>query len=202
MKFLRGYLSKNKRTYLPIFLIVNLLFLFVVTQQVQNSEITSVVQNINEGRTQVIGDKTEDSFDLVKVLRVVDGDTIVLETGETLRYIGIDAPEESRGQECFSRESTDKNKVLVLGKEVRLEKDVSEKDRFGRLLRYIWALSDSGQGDIFVNEQLVREGYATASTYPPDVKYSDLFKKAESEARENNRGLWGECGPGGSPGDI
>lgn len=121
------------------------------------------------------------------VTRVIDGDTIVLESGERVRYIGIDAPEISRGEQCFSQESKLKNKELVEGKQVRLEKDVSERDRYKRLLRYIYI------DDIFVNDYLVRQGYAKAYTYPPDVKYSSQFVEAEKEAREGSRGLWAGC---------
>ncbi|OGM60930.1 hypothetical protein A2955_03620 [Candidatus Woesebacteria bacterium RIFCSPLOWO2_01_FULL_37_19] len=131
------------------------------------------------------------------VTKVIDGDTIVLENGKTLRYIGIDTPEISQGKECFANESTQKNKELVLGKSVRLEKDVSETDRYGRLLRYVYVDPPSQEATarqgIYVNEYLVREGFANAATYPPDVKYSELFRNAEKEARENNRGLWGSC---------
>ena len=131
-----------------------------------------------------------------KVVKVVDGDTIVLEGGTTLRYIGIDTPEVSQGKECFAEDATKKNQELVEGKNVRLEKDVSEADRYGRLLRYVWVdLPSQGapaQG-IFVNESLVREGYATAATYPPDVKYQNQFNQAEREAKTNGRGLWSAC---------
>lgn len=137
---------------------------------------------------QVIGEQTGDVDNLVKVTKVIDGDTIVLDTSQTLRYIGIDAPEVSKGKNCFAEEATNKNKELVLGKEVRLEKDVSETDRYGRLLRYVYV------GNTFINETLVFEGYATAITYQPDVKYSELFGKAERQAREYKRGLWGRCG--------
>jgi len=122
----------------------------------------------------------------VLVTKVIDGDTIAIEGGEVVRYIGIDTPEGTK--ECFAKESTEKNKELVEGKTVRLEKDVSERDRYQRLLRYIWA------GQVFVNDYLVREGYATAISYPPDVNYQELFRDAEREARENNRGLWSVCG--------
>ncbi len=128
-----------------------------------------------------------------KVARVVDGDTIKLETGEVARYIGIDAPETvhpSKPVQCYGKEASDKNRELVEGKEVKLEKDVSETDKYGRLLRYIWL------GDILVNEYLVREGYAQSSTYPPDVKYQDRFIEAQRQAREEKKGLWGEvCDP-------
>lgn len=123
--------------------------------------------------------------ELLKVTKVIDGDTIVLENGAVIRYIGIDTPEIKKNRsECFGHEAKETNKKLVLEKVVRLEKDVSETDKYNRLLRYVWV------GDIFVNEYLVRQGYAHAVTYPPDVKYQELFRQAEKEARENNRGLW------------
>ncbi len=107
----------------------------------------------------------------VKVTRVIDGDTIeIFLDGKTekVRLIGIDTPE--KGKPYFN-EATEKTKELCLGKEVRLEKDVSEKDRYDRLLRYVYV------GDLFVNAELVKQGYASAYTYPPDVKYSELFRK-------------------------
>jgi hypothetical protein len=89
--------------------------------------------------------------------------------------------------ECFGQEASNKNKELVEGKRVKLEKDVSETDKYGRLLRYVWV------DDVFVNDYLVRQGYAYAYTYPPDVKYAEQFVQAQQEARENNRGLWAIC---------
>lgn len=124
----------------------------------------------------------------VTVRKVIDGDTIVLTDGRTLRYIGIDAPETGGGRtavECFSAESTARNRQLVEGKRVRLERDVSETDRYDRILRYVYL------GDVFVNEVLVRDGYATAYAYPPDVKYQETFRAAETAARSTGRGLWG-----------
>ncbi|MBI1833751.1 MAG: thermonuclease family protein [Candidatus Andersenbacteria bacterium] len=131
----------------------------------------------------------------VLVKRVIDGDTIELETGQTVRYIGIDTPETvhpSQPVGCFGKEASAKNTALVAGKRVRLEKDISETDRYGRLLRYVYV------GDTFVNDSLVRQGYANASSYPPDVKYQDQFRQAEQEARAAKRGLWGSCSSGSS----
>lgn len=131
----------------------------------------------------------------VKVVRVVDGDTIEIEDGQTVRYIGIDTPETVHPQkavECFGREASNKNKELVEGKFVQMEKDVSEVDKYGRLLRYIYV------DDIFINELLVKEGFAHASSYPPDVKYQDLINNAQSEAQSQNKGLWAGCN--GEPG--
>jgi len=123
----------------------------------------------------------------VRVTRVIDGDTIEIEGGQKVRYIGIDTPETvhpSEPIECFGKEASSKNNELVAGKKVRLEKDVSETDKYGRLLRYVWV------GDTFVNDCLVRQGYAKASSYPPDVKYQEQFRQAEQEARDAGRGLW------------
>lgn len=124
------------------------------------------------------------------VTRVIDGDTIEIEGGLKVRYIGIDTPEPvhpSKPIECYGQEASARNKQLVEGKVVELEKDVSETDRYDRLLRYIYV---DGQ---MVNELLVREGYAQVSTYPPDVRYADLFLAAQQEARDTNRGLWDAC---------
>ena len=127
----------------------------------------------------------------VTVTRVVDGDTVEVSfagTTYTVRYIGIDAPETvapNRPIEPYGREASSRNTELVLGKAVRLEKDVSETDKYGRLLRYVYV------GDLFVNAELVRGGYAQAISYPPDIKYQSLFLQLQNEARIAGRGLWG-----------
>lgn len=126
------------------------------------------------------------------VVRVIDGDTIeVVQNGVTytVRYIGIDTPETRGEVEPYGEEATEANRRLVEGKIVRLEKDVSETDRFGRLLRYVYV--EVGGEEVMVNTELVRLGYAMASTYPPDVKFAELFLSLEREAREEERGLWG-----------
>lgn len=123
----------------------------------------------------------------VKVTRVVDGDTVELENSEKVRYIGVDTPET---YECYYSEAKDKNKDLVEGEEVYLEKDVSETDRYGRLLRYVWV------GNTFVNDNLVAEGYAQVATYPPDIKYQKLFVATQETAQKDEKGLWSEtCHP-------
>ncbi len=111
----------------------------------------------------------------------------MIEGGERVRYIGIDTPESTSEQECFGVEATRRNTELVLGKTVELETDVSQRDRYGRLLRYVWV------GNAMVNEILVREGYAQVSTFPPDVKYVERFLAAQKEARDASLGLWGSC---------
>ncbi len=136
----------------------------------------------------VLGEK---NLEWVTVTKIVDGDTIKLSNGKTLRYIGIDTPETvdpRRPVGCFGKEASEFNKELVQGKTVGLEKDVSNTDRYGRLLRYVY-LEDGRM----VNEILVQEGYANASAYPPDVKYQEKFEQAEKQARQSNQGLWGSC---------
>lgn len=124
------------------------------------------------------------------VERVVDGDTVRLATGETVRYIGIDTPETVKPNtevECFGKEASEKNRALVSGEKVRMQKDVSDMDRYGRLLRYVF-LEDG----TLVNEVLVREGYAFASSFPPDIAMQEAFREAERSARQNKKGLWAD----------
>ncbi len=129
----------------------------------------------------------EKEYEYALVEKVIDGDTIVLDDSRVLRYIGIDTPElrDRMGRvECFALQAKKANEKLVAGKQVRLEKDVSETDKYGRILRYVYV------DDIFVNEYLVKEGYARAVSFPPDIKYQDILREAERYARENNKGLW------------
>jgi micrococcal nuclease len=123
-----------------------------------------------------------------RVVRVIDGDTIEIEGGQRVRYIGINTPElnDSRASmRAWAQRAKRVNQQLVGGKTVFLERDISETDRYGRLLRYVYV------GDTMVNAELVRLGYAYATSYPPDVKYQDLLRELEREAREAGRGLWG-----------
>lgn len=149
----------------------------------------SIISTYNKHNPKV----TEAVADLYKVIRVVDGDTIELESGQKLRYIGIDTPESTTEHECFGVEAKEKNRELVEGKLVRLEKDVSETDRYGRLLRYVYLIPEGSNNEIFVNEVLVNEGFANAISYPPDIKYQEKFLLAQREAREGSRGLWNRC---------
>lgn len=128
------------------------------------------------------------------VTKVIDGDTFEIE-GATVRFIGIDTPETvdpRRPVDCFGKEASNETKSLLNGKLVILQKDISEKDKYGRLLRYVFLPLNDGR-TLFVDDYLVREGFAKVYTYPPDVKYNEQLREAEKEARENNRGLWGRC---------
>ena len=118
------------------------------------------------------------------VERVVDGDTIVLSGGRRVRYIGVDTPELGDNPERYGMEASGFNRSLVAGRVVTLQEDVSETDRFGRLLRFVYA------DGILVNAELVREGYAMAKLYPPDTRYAACFAALEQEAKEAGRGMW------------
>jgi micrococcal nuclease len=119
--------------------------------------------------------------DTVMVVRVIDGDTIIIDGGDHVRYIGIDSPETD---EFYYAQASQLNADLVAGKRVRLESDVTDKDKYGRLLRYVYV------GDIFVNAEMVKQGCAWSIAYPPDVKYQVYLEAMEKEARELKRGFW------------
>jgi micrococcal nuclease len=129
------------------------------------------------------------------VSAVVDGDTIEVRIGgrtESVRYIGINTPEMRhpvRGEEPGAREATEGNRKLVEGQLVRLELDVQERDRYGRLLAYV------SVGEMMVNAEMVAQGYAQVMTIPPNVRHQDLFLKLQREARLLQIGLWQGTGP-------
>jgi micrococcal nuclease len=124
------------------------------------------------------------------VVRVVDGDTIhvrLAERVEKVRYIGVNTPEvhhPRKGEEPGGREAMRVNRTLVDGRKVRLETDVRARDRYGRLLAYVWV------GDVMINAELLRRGYAQVMTIPPNVRHQALFVKLQRDAREGERGLW------------
>ena len=153
------------------------------SSELQSSPFVPSATSANEASEKIDGE-------LVKVIRAVDGDTIEIEGGEKVRYIGIDTPETvdpRKPVQCFGIEASKKNKELVEGKIVRLEKDIADRDKYNRLLRYIYV------GDTFINLELVKQGFAYSYSYPPDIKYQDQFVKAQQEAREAKRGLWNAC---------
>jgi micrococcal nuclease len=124
---------------------------------------------------------------------VVDGDTVEVRfRGRTIdvRLIGIDTPETvdpTQPVGCYGKAASNFTTARVLGERVRLEFDVEHTDRYGRTLAYVWI-----DGRLF-NEVLVRQGFASVSTYPPNVTYVDRFLAAQRVAREQERGLWGGC---------
>ena len=130
-----------------------------------------------------------------RVVKVVDGDTIHVQVGATkekVRYIGVDTPETrhpSKGVECFGKKASAFNARLVGGERVRLVRDIEERDRYGRLLAYVYRARDG----LFVNAELARLGYAQPLSIPPDVRFAEHFARLAREAREQGRGLWAAC---------
>jgi len=123
------------------------------------------------------------------VKRVIDGDTILLANGERVRLIGVDTPETKHPQkpvQRFGQEASLFTKGMVEGKEVRLEYDQQRRDKYGRLLAYVYLLDG-----VFLNAEIIKQGYGFAYTRFP-FKYLEEFRRYEREARENKRGLWNE----------
>lgn len=133
-----------------------------------------------------------------EVLRVVDGDTIIVRIGgrdERVRYIGVNAPELASAErglddECGALDAAEANRELIEGRTVALERDVSERDRFGRLLRHVWVDRDGWR---LVQEALVESGAIRAQSYPPDTSRDPQLDAAERAARSAGRGIWASC---------
>jgi micrococcal nuclease len=153
------------------------------------------------GGAALVGDSdssggTEHDATRVRVLRVVDGDTILVRMDgrrERVRYIGIDTPESvapGRPVECYGPAAARENARLVGGSTVTLSTDEERRDRYGRLLAYVRRTSDG----LFVNAALVRDGFATTLRIPPNVAHARRFADLERRARRARRGLWGACG--------
>ncbi len=179
-----------------LFVIILFLLTFLAFRQIQSAKLSSS----SEFKISLPFGKNY-SYNDILVIRAVDGDTLKLENGERVRLIGIDTPEmhesdklykDSRrtGQDirtiqALGRRAYEFTRNLIEGKRVRLEFDVEKHDKYGRLLAYVFLLDGK-----FVNAEIVKQGYASLMTFPPNVKYADLFLKLYQEARENRRGLW------------
>lgn len=130
-----------------------------------------------------------------RVVRVVDGDTIAVTIGgrrETVRYIGVDTPESVKPNtpvQCFAKAASAANARLVAGRAVRLVLDAEPRDRYGRLLAYVYRVRDGA----FVNERLLREGYAKTLAIRPNTRFASRFTVMQNVARSERRGLWGRC---------
>jgi micrococcal nuclease len=141
------------------------------------------------------GGPPSSSSSLARVVRVVDGDTIVASVGgreERVRYIGMDTPEDVKPGtpvQCYSRRAAAENRRLVAGRRVRLVQDAEARDRYGRLLAYVYRAGDG----LFVNAELVRLGYARPLTIPPNTAHETQIARLARAARRAGRGLWSRC---------
>lgn len=164
---------------------------FIPVRFIAESLGAKVDWNPNSKTVIIISNTTAMSSTTYKVTRVVDGDTIKVNFNgkeESLRLIGIDTPEsvhpDASRNVLEGRIASDYTKTLLEGKDIELEFDAEERDKYGRLLAYVYI------NGIMVNKLLLKEGYAQVSTYPPNVKYVDEFNQIQRIARENNKGLW------------
>lgn len=191
---------KNDRTFVPVRLIAELF-----DRNVGWDNNTKTVLINDKGQTPAPVVKSTNTFEEAKVLRVVDGDTIEIDRGkgkEKVRFVLVNTPETvhpKKGAEFFGKEASNFTKSQLTDKTVYLQKDTSDTDRYGRLLRYIWIerpSSDNPSNEEIkskcFNAILLAGGYANVSTFPPDVKYVDLFRKIERQARDGNVGLWSQ----------
>ena len=138
----------------------------------------------------------EGAPEVATVERVVDGDTIVLAGGRRVRYIGVDTPESVKPGtpvECFGKAARRANARLIEHERVRLRYDAERRDRYGRTLAYVYRDRDG----LFVNAELLRRGYASTLTIPPNVAHAVEFRRLVRRAREAGRGLWGRCAKSG-----
>jgi len=159
------------------------------------------IYNTEDWKWSIPFGKTYDYTNIL-VQRAVDGDTLKLENGERVRLIGIDTPEmhesdklyrdsQRTGQDvstiqALGRRAYEFTKKIVEGQRVSLEFDVEKYDKYDRLLAYVYLKKDG----TFVNAEIIKQGYASLMTIPPNAKYADLFLKLYQEARNNKRGLW------------
>lgn len=191
---------KNDRTFVPVRLIAELF-----DRNVGWDNNTKTVLINDKGQTSAPVVKSTNTFEEAKVLRVVDGDTIEIDRGrgkEKVRFVLVNTPETvhpKKGAEFYGKEASNFTKSQLTGKTVYLQKDTSDTDRYGRLLRYIWIerpSSDNPSNEEIkskcFNAILLAGGYANLSTFPPDVKYVDLFRQIERQARDGNVGLWNQ----------
>jgi micrococcal nuclease len=154
-----------------------------------------VVVAVLAGRLAIKRDDPAPTGTAATVTRVVDGDTIHVDLGgsdETVRYIGIDTPESVKPGtpvQCFAQQASAANARLVRGQDVRLRFDAERRDRYGRLLAYVYR-ADDGR---FVNAQLLRDGDARTLRIPPNVRYAARFSALADAARRADRGLWKAC---------
>ncbi len=176
-------MGNKERLYWILGIIILLIIIFYSGENYQEKSIAEKV--VEESEKQEILKKSQEIIkekDEFLVTYVVDGDTLEIETGERVRFVCIDTPE--RGESGYS-EAKEYLKGLVLNKEIKLVKDISETGKYGRLVRYVY-LTDG----TFVNELIVKNGYGKAYWYEPDTTLCPQIQEAEDYAKENELGIW------------
>ncbi len=188
---------KNQNLNILVLVVVSLLVLAIFAFPAAQNDLSRFMglsANFQSSSSLVV---SGDKFEQAEVKKVVDGDTINLTDGRTIRYLNMDTPETKKPNtavQCYGPEASKLNKELVDGKKVWLLSDKQDKDRFGRSLRFVF-ISDNKPTNVgdSVNAAFVREGFARSSIYKPNTTYEDVFKKLELEAKSKKLGLWGVC---------
>jgi micrococcal nuclease len=214
-KQLFSFKRKHTKQFILFGTMVSFLLLTSCTLESETTT-TESAQNVNKEILNNIEIEKQEREQLAKrfqleavtVERVVDGDTLKLTDGRRIRLIGVNTPESTKRTEEYGKEASQYTTSKLNGKHVWIQKDISETDRYDRLLRIVWVdipTDDMDEKEIrtkMFNADLVINGYAEPSTFQPDVKYSDYFIKFAREAREQNTGLWAYRENGTTRGDL
>lgn len=173
---------------------------FFMKDKINNTEPnTEVTDAINEIYEYLNSSSSKITLTEATVTKVVDGDTIWVTIDgkeEKVRLIGINCPEYTKEIEPYGKEATEFTTNALLGKTIYLQKDISDKDSYDRLLRYVWTedvsnkIDNSNVLDYLFNYTLVNEGLAESNYYKPDIKYQKILENAETQAKENKKGMW------------
>jgi micrococcal nuclease len=183
--------KKNKKKALTLSAVVLPLLLSFIFSKLPEIDQINGIQDIPKILNLLLEEEENPGeFVDAKVVRVVDGDTVVVRyegREERIRLIGVDTPETvhpNKPVEAYGEEAKEYTKKKLKEKDIQIEFDVQERDRYGRLLGYIWV-----DGLLF-NDELLRMGYARVATFPPNVKYVEMFKETEKNAKEKQVGIW------------
>ena len=184
--------TKQKKQLLEVSVFIIIIIVGLIFGIITKDDILAAftVENSNAITSKNAGNQKNQTY---KVLKVVDGDTIQIDyngTKEKVRLIGIDTPESVHPDEAKNNENgkiaSEYTKKLLTDKSVSLELDVQERDKYGRILAYVYL-----DGEM-VNKKLLADGYAQVATFPPNVKYVKEFTQIQKEAKDSGKGLWGK----------
>lgn len=185
--------------------------LYIKNSEVETKTIVSAQSSSNNEEPSFFDrfkkEENEFGFEKVYVKKVIDGDTFKLSDGRTVRMIGMNTPENTKTKELYGDVATDFVKAQIEGKYVYLEKQVSDKDKYDRLLRNVWielptSVNESEMRTKCLNSILILNGMAKSMSIEPNTTYSSLFKKFANEAKENKVGMWTLDKNGTTKGDF
>jgi micrococcal nuclease len=184
------YTVRMNRRSVGVFIAALLLGILSAAGYLTPREATMTLDLVSQTVGRETSTNTATSTSSARIIRIIDGDTVITDTGEHIRYIGIDSPEIGRNgarSECFATEAAAYNAKLVLGRNVRLIADIEDRDRFGRMLRYVEI------DGVNISVHLVEEGYAKRLYVPPNGMFQTEIRSAETRSKNLGRGIWSAC---------